>query len=259
MGEFFDARDGGPLRLELRSVDGRDFTLLRRLGYATEEYPEPFVVPRDLEDFATDFASVPHVFTWLVPRSGEFLPAAVLHDALVRPGRYTGPEVTRTEADRIFRRAMIGLGTGRVRAWLMWSAVTLGTMWVGRSLLRRAELVGLLGLVTVLGTAATLDFLDVVSLLPWMGERPWPTELAFGAAFAVIVPSVLALAWGRLWPAGVIVGVALALLLHVTAALLVVYGLYLGLERLVSGPADADGVRTLDRVPVAERPNLEER
>ena len=25
MGEFFDARDGGPLRLELRSVDGRDF------------------------------------------------------------------------------------------------------------------------------------------------------------------------------------------------------------------------------------------
>ena len=64
MGEFFDARDGGPLRLELRSVDGRDFTLLRRLGYATEEYPEPFVVPRDLEDFATDFASVPHVFTW---------------------------------------------------------------------------------------------------------------------------------------------------------------------------------------------------
>lgn len=259
MGEFFDAVDGGPLRLELRSVDGRDFSLLRRIGYTTQEYPQPFVVPRDLDDFATDFASVPHLFTWLVPRSGEFLPAAVLHDALVRPGRYTGPDVTRHEADRIFRRAMIGLGTGRVRAWLMWSAVTIGTLWSSGSLARRTLLVSLIGLVAVLGTAATLDFFDLVNVLPWMGARPWPVELALGAAFAVIVPSVLALTWGRLWPAGVIVGVALALLLHVTAALLVVYGVYLVLERLVSGPADAEGVRTRDRRRAQAGSNLGER
>lgn len=259
MGEFFDAADGGPLRLELRSVDGRDFTLLRPIGYRTRDYPEPFVVPRDLDDFATDFASVPHLFTWLVPRSGDFLPAAVLHDALVRPGRYLGPVVTRYEADRIFRRAMIGLGTGRVRAWLMWAAVTLGTMWAGRDLARRIQLVGLLGLVTLLGTAATLDFFDVLDVVPWMGERPWPAELALGAAFAVIVPSVLAASWGRLFPAGVIVGVALAFLLHVTAALLVVYGVYLGLERLVSGPADKDGVRTRDRDQARGDTNLGER
>lgn len=256
MGEFYDAADGGPLRLELRSVDGRDFRLLRRIGYVSERYADPFVVPRDLDDFATDFASVPHLFTWLVPKSGDFLPAAVLHDALVRPGQYLGPEVDRHEADRIFRSAMIGLGTGRVRAWLMWAAVTMGTLWTSRRLTARVQLVGLLGLVVLLGTAATLDFLDVVSVVPWMGERAWQTELASGAAFAVLVPSVLAVSWGRYWLAGVIVGVALALLLHVSVAILAVYGLYLVVERLVSGPADEDGVRVRDRESAEPQPTL---
>ncbi|WP_151524800.1 DUF1353 domain-containing protein [Serinicoccus kebangsaanensis] len=244
MGEFFDVETGGPLRLELRSVDGRDFSLLRSVGYTAQGYADPFVVPRG---FVTDFASVPHLFTWLVPKSGDFLPAAVLHDALVSPGSHEGPEVGRHEADRIFRTAMIGLGTGRVRSWLMWAAVTIGTLWASRDLVKRTQLVGLVGLVALLGTAATLDFFDVVAVVPWMGERPWPTELALGAVFAVLVPSVLAVAWGRYWLAGVIVGVALALLLHVTAALLAIYAIYLGLERLVSGPADDDGVRVRDR------------
>lgn len=244
MGEFFDVESGGPLRLEVRSVDGRDFVLLRPVGYAAEGYAEPFVVPTG---FVTDFASVPHLFTWLVPKSGDFLPAAVLHDALVAPGSFTGPDIDRHEADRVFRTAMIGLGTGRVRAWLMWAAVTIGTFWASRRLGARARLVGLLGLVAVLGTVATLDFFDVVSALPWMGDRPWPTELALGALFAVVVPSLLALTWGRYWLAGVVVGVALALLLHVTAALLLIYALYLALERVVSGPADDDGVRVRDR------------
>ena len=244
MGEFFDVATGGPLRLELRSVDGRDFTLLRSIGYTTQEYADAFVVP---DGFVTDFASVPHLFTWLVPKSGDFLPAAVLHDALVRPGSHQGPQVERHEADRVFRAAMVALGTGRVRAWLMWAAVTIGTLWASRDLAKRVQLIGLVGLVALLGTAATLDFLDVVEVVPWMGERPWAAELAMGALFAVLVPTVLAVSWGRYWLAGVIVGVALALLLHVTAALLGIYGFYLVLERLVSGPADDDGVRVRDR------------
>ncbi|KUG55676.1 hypothetical protein AVL62_05100 [Serinicoccus chungangensis] len=243
MGEFFDSRTGGPLRLEVRSVDGRDFVLLQPVGYV-EEGGATFVVPAG---FTTDFASVPHLFTWLVPKSGDFLPAAVLHDALVCPGSFEGPQIGRHEADRVFRTAMIGLGTGRVRAWLMWAAVTIGTLWASRDLGKRVQLVGLLGLVALLGTAATLDFFDVVSVVPWMGDRPWPVELALGALFAVVVPSVLAVSWGRYWLAGVIVGVALALLLHVTVALLAIYAFYLVLERLVSGPADDDGVRVRDR------------
>ncbi|MGD7789570.1 hypothetical protein ACQCX2_14730 [Propionibacteriaceae bacterium Y1700] len=74
MGYFFDAETGGPARLELLSIDGHDFQVLRRLGHHSDAYEVPFVFPADLETFRTDMASVPNVFTWLVPRSGEFLP-----------------------------------------------------------------------------------------------------------------------------------------------------------------------------------------
>lgn len=248
MGYFFDWEDGGPLRLELRSVDGRDFTLLRRIGYRSTRHPEPFGVPADPERFTTDLASVPWMFGWLVPRSGDFLPAAVLHDGLVVPGAHLGPVVDRTEADRVFRTAMIALGTGRVRAWLMWSAATLGTMWQSRSVLRRALLVGLLGTVAVLGVVATLDLVDVWDVLPWMGDRPLRAELVGGALGALVIPSVLALSWGREAPAGVIASVALAFLLHVTAVIVLLYAGYRVLERLVSGPAGPAGVRVRDRV-----------
>lgn len=243
MGEFFDAQDGGELRLELRSVDGRDFTLLRRFGYRAKGYDEPFVVPADLERFATDLASVPSVFTWLVPQSGSFLPAAVLHDALVEERDYLGPRVDRTEADLIFREAMIELGTGKVRAWLMWSAVTCATMWGGRRWVDRAAVILLVGVVTILGVLATLDIFDVWGVLPWMGKRSWLTELAGGAFFALVVPSVLARTWGARWPAGVVLGLALAFLLHVTVVLLLLYLGYLGLERLISGPRSGRGSR----------------
>lgn len=257
MGEFFDAEQGGPLRLELRSIDGRDFTLLRQIAFRSDHYAECFVVPADLRTFRTDLASVPALFTWLVPKSGDFLPAAVLHDALVRPGAFLGPDTdrdgqpfARPEADRIFREAMIGLGTGRVRAWLMWSAVTLGTMWHSGTTWTRAVLVSLLGTVAVLGVLATLDFLNVIDLLPWMGgpETPWWQKVLGGAAGAVVIPGVLGLSWGRFWVAGVITGVALAFLLHVTIVLALLLAAYQLVERLVSGPADRDGVRTQDKI-----------
>ncbi|MFC7403666.1 DUF1353 domain-containing protein [Georgenia alba] len=246
-GRFFDLDDGGPLRLELRSIDGHDFTLLRQFGYRTRGYDEPFVVPADLAGFATDLASVPGVFTWLVPRSGDFLPAAILHDALV-DGAHRGPRVDRVEADRLFRTAMAGLGTGRVRAWLMWAAVSTATMWHTGRLAVRVALVGLVGVVVAIGALATLDLLDVWNHLPWMGRRSLPAELLGGAAAAVAIPTVLSFSWGRLWRAGAIVGVALALLLHVTVAVALLFGVYRLLERLVSGPADRSGRRVRDRV-----------
>lgn len=256
MGEFFDAEQGGPLRLELRSVDGRDFTMLRRIGFRSDHYEECFVVPADLRGFTTDLASVPALFTWLVPKSGDFLPAAVLHDALVRPGAFLGPDTdrdgqpfARPEADRIFREAMIGLGTGRVRAWLMWSAVTLSTMWHSGRALTRAVLVGLLGAVAVLGVLATLDFFDLIDAVPWMGGATtrWWAELLQGAVGALLIPALLGLSWGRLWRAGMITGIALAFLLHVTVVLAVLVLAYRLVERAVSGPANRDGVRTRDR------------
>ncbi|MGB5953406.1 MAG: DUF1353 domain-containing protein [Ornithinimicrobium sp.] len=241
MGRFFDAEDGGPLRLELRSVDGRDFTVLRRIGYDADGYSESFVAPTDRRTFSTDLASVPSIFTWLVPRSGLFLPAAVLHDAMIGPKQYTGPEVSRSEADFIFREAMIGLGTGKVRALLMWSAVTVATMWNAPEVAKRVALIATLGIVSVLGGIATLDLFDVWNVLPWMGEQATLAELVWGAVFAVIVPSVLSIGWGKQWAAGLIIGVALALLLHVTLVLAVLVLGYLGLERILSGPRASRG------------------
>lgn len=239
MHRFYDVATGGPLRLELASHDGTRFRLLRRIGYRDPRHPRPFEVPApgDLQAFLTDLVSVPWFFTWLVPKTGVHLPAAVLHDALVgTPATgptYTGPRVDRREADRIFRDAMLDAGAGPVRAWLAWTAVTLPTAWwsLRPRWLWRLRVAGFFGAIVVLGVLATLDLLDVVDVLPWMGERPWWAELTLGALAAVVIPLLLALTWGPLWAAAAIGGVALALLLHVTAAVVLVYGVYALAER----------------------------
>src|SRR5699024_5247081 len=160
---FSDVETGGAVRLELLSIDGREFAMLRQISYEAAGYAQPFIVPADVAAFRTDLASVPSVFTWLVPRSGVFLPAAVLHDGLVRQGEYLGPQVERAEADRIFREAMEYLGTGKVRAWLMWAAVTMATMWrmPTQRWYWRTVLVGLLAAVALIGGLATADLLGV--------------------------------------------------------------------------------------------------
>ena len=218
------------------------WSLERRLGYRDRELGE-LLVPAD-ERFRTDLTSVPWLFTWLVPKTGAHLPAALLHDALVGgpgdPSSYTsteGHDVARDEADRVFRDAMADTGTGVVRRWLVWTAVTLATIWAGSARWSRATTWhyrlaagGTLLAVLALGTLATLDLFDLGVSLPWMGDRPWWAELLGGFAGAVAVPFLLALTWGRLRLAGVILGVGVALLLHVSLVLLALTGLYQGLE-----------------------------
>jgi hypothetical protein len=67
-----------------------------------------------------------------------------------------------------------------------------------------------------------------------MGDRPWYAELAGGLAGAFVVPLVLSLLWGRFRIAGAVVGVTLAVLLHVTVGLLGLTLLYRGLEWLTA-------------------------
>ena len=136
-------RDEPPrIVLEQRERAGEEvFALLRRVGYADRHLGQ-LLVPADPATFTTDLTSVPSVLTWLVPRSGRHLPAALVHDALVadpaEPGETgvasyvseRGVAVDRVEADRVFRDAMADTGTGVVRRWLAWSAVTLVTLWV---------------------------------------------------------------------------------------------------------------------------------
>ena len=58
--------------------------LERRLGYRDKELGD-IVVPRNKATFTTDLTSVPQMFTWLVPRTGTHLAAALVHDALTPP------------------------------------------------------------------------------------------------------------------------------------------------------------------------------
>ncbi|MBA3781411.1 MAG: DUF1353 domain-containing protein [Nocardioides sp.] len=236
--------------LERHTESGLEsFSMERRIAYDDRHLGE-LLVPADPDAFRTDLTSVPALFTWLVPKTGAHLPAALLHDGLVQDpdeaASYVstlGHRVDRVEADRIFRDAMADTGTGVVRRWIVWSAVTLATLVLGRDLpwaaattwrYRGAVALTVLGIV-VLGYSAIADLFDLAwpatFELPWMGERPWWLEVVGGFAGAVTIPVALGLLWGRFRMAGAIVGVLLAVLLPVTLGLAAIAGSYLAVER----------------------------
>jgi Protein of unknown function (DUF1353) len=74
----------------------------------------------------TDFASVPRMFVWLLPRYGRYTKAAILHDHLW--GEEVPRHITRLEADGIFRQAMRELKVPFLRRWLIWAAVRWGAL-----------------------------------------------------------------------------------------------------------------------------------
>jgi Protein of unknown function (DUF1353) len=262
---FYDGgtlpRDGGPgqapdpgvdprIVLERHAEEGVEtWALERRLAYLDRHVGE-LLVPADA-GFRTDLTSVPALFTWLVPKTGAHLPAALLHDALVAgggdPPSYTstqGRDVDRVAADRIFRDAMADTGTGVIRRWIVWTAVTVATVFVGRAVpwsrvrhwsYRVAASVTIVAIL-YLGYCATGDLFDRSWVgaveLPWMGERSWWVEAVGGLSGAIVLPLALSVLWGRLRMAGAIAGVMLAVLLHVTVGLAVIGATYLALEQL---------------------------
>lgn len=241
-GEPSEAQAGvdGVATIQLELTGPAEFKMLTRLAYQDAHFDEPFIVPLDPAGFRTDLTSVPPVFQWLVPAIGVHLPAALIHDGLVldsgEPVSHIGPKVTREQADRIFRDGMRDGGTPLIRRWLIWTAVAVATAWAATTLRVRwrAAVVLTVGVVTMLGVAATLNLFGVWHIVPWMGNRSVAVQLLLGAAFAVMVPVVLCLLWGRMLRAGLILGWALAFLLHVTAVVALVLGAYLVLERVAS-------------------------
>ena len=148
----------------------------------------------------------------------------------------------------MFRDAMADTGTGVVRRWIVWSAVTTATIFVRGGLaglpgwtplLRWAHRLGAgvsIAVILYLGWCATADLFDrdwpLAWAVPWMGDHPWWLELLGGLSGAVVVPLVLSLLWGRFRAAGAIAGVVLAVLLHVTVGLAAISLAYQGAERL---------------------------
>ncbi len=108
----------------MRQASDEEWELLEDLVYQGKK--ESFTVKKG---FRTDLASVPHSFTWLVPRYGRYTRAAVLHDMLCREAH--ARRFSRYDADGIFRRTMRELGVGFLRRWLMWVAVRFGAGWTG--------------------------------------------------------------------------------------------------------------------------------
>lgn len=105
--------------LVVRAIDEKYWKLESDLVY--EGNDDHFAVP---EGYTTDFASVPRMFWWLIPRYGRYTEPAVLHDFLCdesKQGRFK-----RCDADGIFRRTLRELGVGYLRRRLMWAAVRWG-------------------------------------------------------------------------------------------------------------------------------------
>lgn len=70
----------------------------------------------------TDFASVPRIFVWFLPRYGRYTRAAILHDYLWREKAAKG-QMEWIDADALLRRAMREDGVPFLRRWTMWAAV----------------------------------------------------------------------------------------------------------------------------------------
>ena len=143
-------------------------------------------MPATLNEFATDLTSIPWVFAWVVPGLGTHLPAALLHDALVvsdgEEKTHEGPDVSREQADRIFRDGMKALGTPLVRRWLIWAGASLGTVWttIAPTKYWRIMMILFFGGLSFAGIVHTLDVFDYGWRLPWLGDRscPWPRRAA---------------------------------------------------------------------------------
>ena len=116
--------------LWLEYIDGGAWKLVRPFGYCANDATEVRVPA----GFVTDFASVPRPFWPLLPPTGAYGKAAVIHDWLyshrivddvITPAllQHGSRLVDRAEADRIFREAMRQLGVGRLTAWTMYSGV----------------------------------------------------------------------------------------------------------------------------------------
>ena len=251
------------------------FGLDRRIGYDDRQFGE-ILVPRDLATFRTDLTSVPQLLTWLVPKSGAHLPAALVHDGLVfdpdgDPEYLGDPTITRVDADRIFRDAMRDAGTGALRRWLVWSAVTIATLWsrqgtartaAGRRYHQFAPIVVLASIVW-LGYQATADLVgrsgswSCTYELPWiLGDTFWE-EFVSGGVFAVLIPAVMSVVWGRYWRAGMIAGIAVAFLFHVTIGTALVHAINVVLETIATRGWGSVGyfgrsfVRRIDQIGTA--------
>jgi hypothetical protein len=102
--------------VDVEEISEQKWKLLKQMDYQGSR--ELFQVPAGQ---TTDFASVPRIFIWFLPRYGRYTKAAILHDFLWEEKVPKG--MSRLDADGLFRQAMRELDVPFLRRWIMWAAV----------------------------------------------------------------------------------------------------------------------------------------
>jgi hypothetical protein len=110
-------------KVVVEQVDDTNWRVREGFSY-TGKKGETFPIEVGAE---TDFASVPRIFVWFLPRYGRYTLAAILHDYLWRDRASTGA-LDYIDADGMFRRAMRELEVPFLRRWIMWAAVRWGAL-----------------------------------------------------------------------------------------------------------------------------------
>jgi hypothetical protein len=190
----FSAEDGSqPARFELRQVDDDDFQLLTPFNF-TSAAGTAIPVRHELLG-KTDLASIPSFLGWFARRHGRHTPAALLHDELITDNPDPLPpqaQLPPAAADRLFREALRASDVALVKAWVLWTGVTLLTRW-------RSRPWGRAGIVAWF--AAALAGTGLLILGAGTGQ---PVLVAI----ALVAPMPFAALWGPQYTAGLIAGYA---------------------------------------------------
>ena len=104
-------------------ADGKNWLVHDEFDYHTDvELASGFNVVEIPAGFVTDFASIPRALWPVLPPTGKYGKAAVVHDYLYR----TVGVARRNEADAVLKEAMIALGVGFFTRWTIYSGVRAG-------------------------------------------------------------------------------------------------------------------------------------
>lgn len=165
----------GPV--EVRKLQGNSWETVYEFKYFGTR--QQFTVP---DGSSTDFASVPRVLAWLIPRAGDSVPAAILHDHLWRIEAPAG-RIAYREADGILRQALRISGVPFVLRWLCWTAVRWGAptrhnghtgWWMDAPLILLWTILALpVVLPPALLVAVALLIVQAAELLTWLALKPF--------------------------------------------------------------------------------------
>ena len=104
--------------------DLKNFLVTSPLIYRVKDSANVIIVPKG---FATDLASIPLPFRWILPRDGKYVSAAIVHDYL-----YWIQRCTRSESDGVLLLAMDEYGVNIFQRWLIYAGVRIGGFWSWR-------------------------------------------------------------------------------------------------------------------------------